>query len=65
MSDDKGYVAQAKYDLFSISDSTTGYALNIGNYVPSPILEAGDSLSFHNGATFKYPDDNFDTCAGW
>uniref|UniRef100_A0A8C7UBC1 Tenascin C n=1 Tax=Oncorhynchus mykiss TaxID=8022 RepID=A0A8C7UBC1_ONCMY len=52
---DKGDVAHAQYDKFSISDPRSRYKVHVGGYSGT----AGDSMTYHHGRPFStYDHDN-------
>ncbi|XP_046904527.1 tenascin isoform X2 [Hypomesus transpacificus] len=52
---DKGEVAYAQYDKFSISEPRTRYKVHVGGYSGT----AGDSMTYHHGRPFStYDHDN-------
>ena len=52
MGDFEGNSAYAKYSSFRIGPESEGYKLEVGGYSGN----AGDSLEYHNGQTFKTKD---------
>uniref|UniRef100_A0A673XVY1 Tenascin Cb n=1 Tax=Salmo trutta TaxID=8032 RepID=A0A673XVY1_SALTR len=52
---DKGEVAYAQYDKFSVSDPRSRYKVHVGGYSGT----AGDSMTYHHGRPFStYDHDN-------
>lgn len=52
---DKGEVAYAQYDKFSVSEARTRYKVHVGGYSGT----AGDSMTYHHGRPFStYDHDN-------
>ncbi|CDQ96368.1 unnamed protein product [Oncorhynchus mykiss] len=52
---DKGDVAYAQYDKFSVSDPRSRYKVHVGGYSGT----AGDSMTYHHGRPFStYDHDN-------
>ena len=60
LGDFKGNFRYAKYSRFSIGPASEGYKLEVGGYSGN----AGDSLEYHNGRTFKTKDHDNNNCSG-
>ncbi|XP_030901745.2 tenascin isoform X2 [Melopsittacus undulatus] len=54
---DKGEIAYAVYDRFSVGDSKTRYRLRVDGYSGT----AGDSMTYHNGRSFSTFDKDNDS----
>ncbi|XP_078355420.1 ryncolin-1-like [Oculina patagonica] len=57
LEDTAGKTAYAEYDMFAVAGEGTKYQLRLGTYSGT----AGDSLSYHRGASFSTKDQDNDT----